>query len=362
MLSMNYMAEAKEVIDPAIGPAREMGDESINSRIYTIMGMYKCYVEEELEEAICYLEKAMTISAESNDIASMHNVRPFLALAQLWSGQFEKSNIHYVKSINSLRENQILWRLSTVISNLSTSYLLNGRLTLACQTSEEAIRIAEESGDMFSKALAFMVYGNCRFYRGFHEDAEAFFRKTIELCETMNHVSFAAQCHLVLGELYFDRGEYQRATDHYAASIYYFKQGRILPSQGRLATVGLHKSKAMKDKNELDIESISDYPGKNKLVNLEGWTLRYLGEVYLIDNDQNMAKAEACISKAIEADEQNKTMWHLGKDYALYADLFKRKGDLPKARVHLGKAIEILKECGADGWVEKYEKELAAIS
>lgn len=27
-----------------------------------------------------------------------------------------------------------------------------------------------------------------------------------------------------------------------------------------------------------------------------------------------------------------------------------------------GKIIEILKECGADGWVEKYEKELAALS
>ncbi len=30
-------------------------------------------------------------------------------------------------------------------------------------------------------------------------------------------------------------------------------------------------------------------------------------------------------------------------------------------RWNLGKAIEILKECGADGWVEKYEKELALL-
>jgi len=51
----------------------------------------------------------------------------------------------------------------------------------------------------------------------------------------------------------------------------------------------------------------------------------------------------------------------LGKDYAFYAELFKRKNDLRKAREKLNKAIEILKECGADGWVEKYEKELATI-
>jgi len=36
----------------------------------------------------------------------------------------------------------------------------------------------------------------------------------------------------------------------------------------------------------------------------------------------------------------------------------RRKEDLSK----VNKAIEIFKECGADGWVEKYEKELASLS
>jgi translation elongation factor EF-Ts len=32
-----------------------------------------------------------------------------------------------------------------------------------------------------------------------------------------------------------------------------------------------------------------------------------------------------------------------------------------KARKNLNKAIEILKECGADDWVKKYERELAEL-
>jgi len=55
-------------------------------------------------------------------------------------------------------------------------------------------------------------------------------------------------------------------------------------------------------------------------------------------------------------------MWHLGRDYALYAELFKRKGDLPKAKENLETSIEIFRECGADGWVKRAEKKLAAIS
>jgi len=45
----------------------------------------------------------------------------------------------------------------------------------------------------------------------------------------------------------------------------------------------------------------------------------------------------------------------------LYSELFIRKKDQSKARKNLGKAIEILNECGADGCVEKYEKKLASL-
>lgn len=51
-------------------------------------------------------------------------------------------------------------------------------------------------------------------------------------------------------------------------------------------------------------------------------------------------------------------MFHLGRDYALYAEMFNRKDKKTKAKEYLNKAIEIFKECGADGWVDKYEKEL----
>ena len=53
-------------------------------------------------------------------------------------------------------------------------------------------------------------------------------------------------------------------------------------------------------------------------------------------------------------------MWNLAQDYALYAELYKRKGDQPKAKEKLNKSIELFTECGADEWVDKYEKELTS--
>ena len=69
----------------------------------------------------------------------------------------------------------------------------------------------------------------------------------------------------------------------------------------------------------------------------------YIGFVYLLTN------------------KQNGMMWDIGRDYALYAELFIRKGEQSKAKANLKKAIKIFKECSAYGWVRKYEKELAKL-
>ena len=78
-------------------------------------------------------------------------------------------------------------------------------------------------------------------------------------------------------------------------------------------------------------------------------------------DDGHLSESQAWIQKAIDEDQRNGTRFFLGRDYALYAEWFKRKGDRSNARENLGMAIEIMKACGADGWVEKYEKELTAL-
>ena len=46
----------------------------------------------------------------------------------------------------------------------------------------------------------------------------------------------------------------------------------------------------------------------------------------------------------------------------LYSESYKRKGDTSNATEKLNKAINIFKEGCADGWVDRYEKELVSLS
>lgn len=77
---------------------------------------------------------------------------------------------------------------------------------------------------------------------------------------------------------------------------------------------------------------------------------------------QHFTESEEWVKKAIEADNRNGMMFYLGKDYAFYAEVLKRTGDKSEAKDALVKAIEIFKECGADGWVKKTEGEMQLLS
>jgi hypothetical protein len=65
---------------------------------------------------------------------------------------------------------------------------------------------------------------------------------------------------------------------------------------------------------------------------------------------------------ALEADRQNGLLFELATDLAVCGELYKRRGERSKAKKTVSEAMSVFKECGADGWVKKYEKEIAALS
>lgn len=140
-----------------------------------------------------------------------------------------------------------------------------------------------------------------------------------------------------------------------------FKRNRLWPFWVGWGRVAIARSKVMNKERDVDLESLYVHSRNNKIKAVEGGIQRFIGEILLNIDNQHLSEAEHWIQKAIEADQRDRTMFQLGKDYSLYAELFKRKGNRPKTRENFGKAIEILKECGADGWVVKYERELSLL-
>ena len=167
---------------------------------------------------------------------------------------------------------------------------------------------------------------------------------------------------MVLGDIYLDRGKDKIAMNYYDKAISFLEISKILPSYISLLKIATARADILNKTHRIDINELHRLYNTNNIKFLEGWMARLISEVLLNIDDQHMSEAEEWINTAIKADNENGTRWYLATDYAVYGDILKRKDDQPRARENLGKAIEILRECGADGWVEKYEKELEALS
>ena len=165
-----------------------------------------------------------------------------------------------------------------------------------------------------------------------------------------------------MGENFIARGDYEKANFYFEkAKSLLVKSRSFFPSLINRWKVSIAKTKLLNNENDINLSEVFEVYNSNTIKIFQGWIAKDIGEMLLRIDGENRAEAENWIMKAAEANEQNGLRWHLARDYALYAEFFKRTGDFLKAREKLEKAIAIFKKCGADGWVAKYENGLASL-
>jgi class 3 adenylate cyclase/tetratricopeptide (TPR) repeat protein/ribosomal protein L40E len=354
---MNYHVEAKETLDPITDLALEADCRKRLPQILYMIGNYYCVVEEDFAEGHKHLKQAMEIAEEQNDVVSLTQAMFWLGVSLSLICEFGKGLRYLEKALSISTAANSLWGISVTKSNMAFFiYYFQGRVDSAFETSYEAMRIAEESDDIYSKTMVYTSHGTSCYGRGLLEEAKEILLKGIHFSEKINYLYLNATNNYFLGEIYSEIGDYQIAKSHYEKAVSVMEHARLLPSWVNLCKMALGTAKVMNREKDIHLESMYVYIAENKENMCEGCMRRYMGQILLNINDQRIPEAEDWIRQAIEADKRNGMMFHLGKDYALYSELFKRKGDQAKAEENLVKAIEIYRECGADGWATKAEE------
>jgi tetratricopeptide (TPR) repeat protein len=362
-LSLTHHAEAYEAVAPIANLAAELHYQKRLPLIYTAMGSYKDWVEEDYSEGFQYLTKALEISEEIKDSLGSWYANWFLGMNLSWNCEFEKGLVFFRKSLDlGASAKSLIPMVMTKAGIVAFNYADRGKNHLACQISKEAVELAEKSGDTYIKGIAFACNGLASYFRGSFDEAEDSLLKAISLCEKASQLGWGTVTGGFLAHLYSDMGEYEKAQGYYKKGISTLAPTRIYPFYVNMWKVSLARSKVLNNDQDIKLGEILECYDKIVIKAHRGWTARHVGEILLNVDDQHLTETEDWIRRAIETDKRNCTRWSLGGDYALYAELFKRKGDQTKAKENMSKAIEIFKECGADGWVEKYEGELAALS
>jgi tetratricopeptide (TPR) repeat protein len=355
--------EAKETVEPIIELALEYDYKRRISQIYTIIGTHGFMIEGDYPKALQYLEDALKIAEELEDRLSLVLANHWIGHALAESCKFERALQHLEKALEINVATNVPWGISAIKGCMSvTVHNSQGRPDLGFQLSQENLWFAEESGDAWTKAEAYTYHGCSCYLKGFLDEAKELLIKGIAICEKINFLAMGSLASFYLGETYFDRSKYQKSQYFHGKAISLQEHCRAWPSIISSKKMAFARARVMNNEKDIDLESLYEYEDANKMKLYDGMLARYIGETLLNIDDSYISEAEDWIKRAIQTDTQNGMMWwHLARDYALYGELFKRKGDHSKAKKHLTKGIEIFKDCGADGWVEKYEMELGAL-
>jgi class 3 adenylate cyclase/tetratricopeptide (TPR) repeat protein/ribosomal protein L40E len=362
LLQMGNISKAKEAVDPITEAAVKRGYSRRLSQIYTVIGAFDYWVQEDFPGAVKDLNSAVALADRLGHMVSVSMANYWLALASFFDCQFEEAFSHIEKSlkINTVANN--LWGISVMTGFQSWFQCWRGKVELSYRTGTEAVRVAEQSGDIFSRTCAYTSRGISCYGRGALEQAIDSLSKGVDLGERISQPGFVSVARFVLAETCNEIGDHEVAKSHCREAVELIDRMRWLPSFSNLCRMALEKAQVLSGEKNVELERLHRYVRDNRLKIYEGWSRRYLGEILFLIDDQHFAEAHHWIEEAIEADDRNQMRFHLGRDYAVYAELFKRKGDWGKAGEQLGKAIDIYRECGADGWVTKAEEELARLA
>ncbi|MFC1857242.1 adenylate/guanylate cyclase domain-containing protein [Thermodesulfobacteriota bacterium] len=358
------LPESMAAVEPIIDLATKKNYKRPLSLIYGIIGHYKQFVEEDIPESIEYLEKSLIIGEEIDDNLSLAAASVCLGLCLSMNCEFARALPH-LKNVLKINEvTNVSWGIADIKSHLVFLFYSNlGKIDSACETSSEALRIANESADIHSKAHAYTAHGCSYYYKGCLEEAKEYLLKGADFSERVNQLAINAWAHRYLGDTYFNMKEYKKSFTHHEKAIFIYQQGRLFSSVINSYNLLIALGKMMVNgEKAINIDDIIGFYINTKINVYKTWFLHYVCEILLNFDNRHLSEVEDLIQKGIEANKKYGMVWDLAQDYALYGELYKRKGNPSKAREKLTQAIVIFKECGADGWVEKYEKELALLT
>jgi class 3 adenylate cyclase/tetratricopeptide (TPR) repeat protein len=361
-VSLNHYTEAKDAVEPIMELAQKINYRKRLAEIYNAMGMYSFTVEEDFSKGLKYANDAIRISEELGDMLSLWFTNFNLGWCLSFNCEFEKSLTCFKSclDISELTNNPRGIAFSKTLTNLT--YQFQGHIHKALKVSDESLLMAEESGDSFTKGAIYVHRGTYLYYKGLFDDAERYLLNGLPLCEKNSMVTYVGWATGHLGFIYFDMGEFKEAQDYHDKCISVCEKNRQLPSWVIVNRVYSAKARAYHNERDINILEMTENSKKINLKVCEGFTERCIGNILLHMGDGHLSDAEVWIQKAVDADNRNGRRWHLASDHALYADWFKKKGEIQGAKEQLTKAIDLFKECGADGWVTRTEKTLAEIA
>ncbi len=361
-MQLNDPVEAYEVVSPIADLALRLNYRKGLPSIYMAIGSYLLLVEEDYPQGMEYLNQAVEFSEEMKDDFSLWNACYSLGTGLSWNCEFQKALGYFQKSLDLGSGVHNPAGISSAKISMGVNYLFQGKIDLAHQISQDVLRIADESGDVYMQGMSHSYRGTTCYYKGFFAEAEDHLLKGIALGEKTTHHTWGSWASAFLGDMYFDLGEYEKSLGAYQRAFSFLGKRKSSPSWLNLIKAAMTRARVFKGDRSINLAEVINSFDQNKNRSFAGWLAHYISEILLHWDRNLILEAQRWVERAIELDRKNGMRLLLGGDYALSAKISQKMGDGEKSRNVFGQAIKIFEECGANGYWRKTGRGMAGVA
>jgi len=355
---LDYHSLAREAAEPILDLALELNYRKRLPAIYSAIGGHYLWIEEDSRKGLDFFDKAIKVAEEIGDYFSLAGALLVSGALLPFISEFKEAH----KRLNQALDLSLLANSKRGIAFskgcMSMCYIMEGKINLAYEFAHEVLMLAKETGDAAIKGMAYPFYISSCYLKGLFEEAKTYSLEYTSLYEKSASISSTAWVCAPMGAMHIDLKEYDEAVNCYKNIIPIMESGNYMPTVIKYFQSCLLRAKVLRHDQDIEVSDVFACYQNYKITWGEGWTARNIADVLLHIDNEHLSEAETWFQNAIEADTKNMMRWELAKDHATYADWFRKKGDIQGAKEQLTKAIDIFKECGADGWVTRMEKTL----
>jgi len=371
-IALNPLREDRRLLDclrEAEPLAEALGDQRRLGQVSAYLAQY-LYGIGDYEPALASAQRALAIATGHGDIGLTSQAHLFLGIIFYAQGRYRQAIACLRKNVVAL-EGPLRYEtlgqtgLPAVVSRAVLAWCAAelGAFAEGMAIGEEGVRIAEEAGQSFSLAWAYLGMGFLFLRKGDLSQAIPVLDRGLGLCQTYNISAVLPRIAAALGAAYtlaerfgdaiplleqvVERGASMRFMADYALQLAWLSEGYVLT--GRLEDAYALAGRAR------------DLSGVHREQGHEAWVLWLLGEIAAHWEPPQAAQAEAHYQQALALAEELGMRPLLAHCHLGLGTLYAATGQRQQARTELSTAIALYHDMEMTFWLPQTEAVLAQV-
>ena len=363
---LGELSRAIKFLSEAEPLAEALGDRQRLARLLARRG--RClWAQGRYELALESGRRALDIAIEVGDRKSQIELGHVLGMIHYTVGDFGRAIDIMASALRLLDEEPLSVRFRTFHSvflrvGLALSFGQLGRLAQGLENAEEALRVAEATGDLHDLSIAHSALGFVHVQKGEFGTALRILERGLEICERAALAVTLTALAVDLGRAYAYSGRADEGVRLIEQSLLRAGEVQVYAGDWQTHLADAHLRAGHLDEARRIAEKALDLSRTLGQRGAVAQCLHLLGDVASSQDPPDLEGAEVRYREAMARAEELGMRLLLARCHLSLGELKRRTGERAAARQHLEEVAPLLRDMGARFWLEKAEAEARAMA